>query len=365
MISKLRKNTMRFARKVYDKLPGTLQASIYRQVLLKRIDKDQLPSLYLETTSACNLNCVMCPTQRPIAKKHKTDGYMDFELFRKLVDEYAEKAPSGSISLHKDGEPLLHPEILKFIEYASSKHNNVILVTNSTLLDDEMSTQILKTNLQNIRFSIDGFDEKTFNKIRVQSPNNPYADSRIAVDYPNVLRNVMRFCELRDELGNDNIRIGVRCTSFGPTKEQISDYKEFWKSKVDFVDIVDLLTWSGTVQGDDEQDERSPCLNLWGHMVVNWDGTMGACCTYVDTNGDKKGILGDLNYSTLEESWQGMKIQELRLAHLDNEISDIAPYCVGCKDWETTSPPSNVLWNQSLTTHLKEKVYKETPALKK
>ncbi len=40
-------------------------------------------TIYLETTSACNLNCVMCTAQRPATKSIKPSGYMDLGLFKR------------------------------------------------------------------------------------------------------------------------------------------------------------------------------------------------------------------------------------------------------------------------------------------
>jgi uncharacterized Fe-S cluster-containing radical SAM superfamily protein len=151
----LRSTGRRLKKLIYPYLPATLKGEYesYRFAQRTRVPN----TVYLETTSACNLNCVMCAAQRHATKAIKPSGYMDLSLFKRLVDEIARDLPSIEyVYLHKDGEPLLHPDIVEMIQYASSRHPYVTLVTNATLLDERMARAILATPLQKIRFSVDG-----------------------------------------------------------------------------------------------------------------------------------------------------------------------------------------------------------------
>lgn len=247
LISYLKVNVIGAAKRLYKRSPAALQAVIYKRHLIDRFKNKNLPPVYLETTSACNLNCIMCPTQRPEAKKFKKDGFMDFTVVRRLIDEVAAENPLTEVLLHKDGEPLLHPQIVNIIGYASSRLYNVSLATNATLLDEKMSKAILLTRLHTIRFSIDGLSKETFEKIRRQSNDNPYADPEIPVDYESVIGNIRRFCELRKAQGKYSLRVGVRTTDFKATQKELADYKSYWKKHVDFVEDAELLSWCGEV----------------------------------------------------------------------------------------------------------------------
>jgi hypothetical protein len=66
--------------------------------------------------------------------KHKKQGFMKSNLFRSLAEQIASGNPYAAVRLQKDGESLLHPEIIEFIDYASSQPHDVLLVTNGTLL---------------------------------------------------------------------------------------------------------------------------------------------------------------------------------------------------------------------------------------
>ncbi len=303
--------------------------------LIDRVRYKRLPSVvYLETTSACNLNCIICAGQHPSVKRFKENGFMNKFLFRRLIDELASKNPLTNVRLHKDGEPLLHPEIIDFIDYASSRLQNVTLVTNGTLLNDEMARAILGTQLHNIRFSIDGISKQTFEKVRRQKKDNVYADSRIAVDYESVLNNIQHFFKIKKALGKDSPRVGVRITNFKATQHEIDDYTLYWKEHVDFIEVAPLLSWSGQVtQEKDNSSHRFPCPFLWDHIVVNWDGALAPCSIYVDSKGDGKGILANVNTKSLEEAFYSPRMQRLRLAHLDNDLDEVAPFCILCSDW--------------------------------
>jgi len=347
----IKRNILNFAKEWVDK-SGILQ-KIRGARLKKHILNNQFPyKAFLETTNACNLNCAMCPTQRPQVKKYKRDGFMDKELFHRLIDEIASINPWMEVRLHKDGEPLLHPEIIEFIEYASSLLNNVNLVTNSTLLNEDMSHAILSTPLQNIRFSVDGATKLTFGKIRGQLGENPYRDERVSVEYDSVKNNILLFCSLRKLLRKRSPRTVVRVTDFGMNRKELDSFISYWKQYVDFVQVDPMLSWSGgqISAKADTQLKRYPCINPWIQLVVNWDGTMAPCCVYVDTSGDKKGSMFNLEKSNIRTAWKSPSIEKLRSALLKNDLDVIAPYCVHCDDWQHFSPPE--MWSEKLISRL-------------
>ena len=83
-------------------------------------------NVYVEITKACNLKCKFCPSQ--YNNSHK---YLSFDEFKHIIDEI--KDSTNGIYLHVLGEPLLHPELFDFIDYAS-KYLKVSLTTNGHLI---------------------------------------------------------------------------------------------------------------------------------------------------------------------------------------------------------------------------------------
>lgn len=72
--------------------------------------------LWVELTSYCNYKCVMCPN-KDLKKEDK--GFMEIELFKKIVDEAQDFI--FDINLAHRGESMLHPQLIEAIEYAKKK----------------------------------------------------------------------------------------------------------------------------------------------------------------------------------------------------------------------------------------------------
>jgi uncharacterized Fe-S cluster-containing radical SAM superfamily protein len=323
---------------IYPHVPSAIRARVASYRFGRRY---QLPNtIYLETTSACNLNCVMCAAQRPATKRIKPSGYMDLGLFKRLIDEIVRDVPSlVSVYLHKDGEPLIHPDIVEMIDYASSRHGNVTLVTNATLLDDRLSRAILATKLQNIRFSVDGLTQATFEKVRIQLPSNEFAHMAIPVGFDAVMGVIERFLALRAATGNRTLSVGMRTTDFKPTAGEIDSYRAHWMKKVEFVDVAELISWTGEIRKEDEA-RREPCMSPWSSLVVSWDGALVPCCTYIDGTGHGKGRLFDLASGSLRDALKAERRKALMRAHLDSDLQTEAPYCVPCRDWRGVPIPT-------------------------
>jgi radical SAM protein with 4Fe4S-binding SPASM domain len=105
----------------------------------------------IEITTYCNLKCQFCAR----AQMQKSNHQMSFALFRNIL---AVLPNTYKIVLVGLGEPLMHPQIIDFIQYAKSLKKKVGLVTNAMLLTPEITTRLLEAGLDSIAFSLDGSD---------------------------------------------------------------------------------------------------------------------------------------------------------------------------------------------------------------
>ena len=119
--------------------------------------------LNIEPTNYCNLSCSMCPRElnRPF-------GYMDINLFQKVVDESILYGRRLIITINKDGEPLLHPELPQMIRYAKDKKAayKINFYTNGILLTEAKSIELIKSGLDTVHISIDAFTKETYKKVK-------------------------------------------------------------------------------------------------------------------------------------------------------------------------------------------------------
>ena len=138
--------------------------------------------IYIEITNACNLNCPFC-----IKNKRKIN-YITLDNYKFIINKI--KSHTKEIYLHILGEPLLHPNIIEFIEYAKKQDLLVNITTNGYLINNindnknihrlnislhsynEIYKLDIDTYLNNIFNTIDKIKDKTFISLRLWVGNN-------------------------------------------------------------------------------------------------------------------------------------------------------------------------------------------------
>src|SRR5574344_2811160 len=87
-----------------------------------------MKKIYINITNSCDMRCPFCC----MSSSPDKNSYMKFDVFKKIVDDNKE----GTIFQLEGGEPLLHKDLLLFIEYIGSLGGNtsIVIDTNSTLL---------------------------------------------------------------------------------------------------------------------------------------------------------------------------------------------------------------------------------------
>lgn len=106
--------------------------------------------VYLEITNICNRSCSFCP---------KTDRMPEFMPFERFCMLCAKLRPfTDYLYFHVMGEPLLHPELKRFLSYAEKLGFQVILTTNGTLLQEKKETLLDAACLRKIHISLHSFE---------------------------------------------------------------------------------------------------------------------------------------------------------------------------------------------------------------
>jgi len=111
----------------------------------------------IELTSRCNNKCQMCPYR--LGGENPDLGDMDFELFKKIVDEN----PSDEICLFNRGEPFLYPKIYEAIKYVCAKGQKAIVSTNGILIDPIRYERSI--DRASLVISLPAGDRETYKKI--------------------------------------------------------------------------------------------------------------------------------------------------------------------------------------------------------
>jgi len=277
----------------------------------------------IEISSACNLKCPMCYTITDEFKEKVKVGMMDFELFKKLVDECA-KYNTYSIRISLRGESFIHKDVFEMIKYAKDAGiKEVSSLTHGGMLDEEKFRKLIQVGLDWLTISFDGTGE-TYNKIR--APNK----------YDEQVAKIKRFHEIKKELRITKPIIKVQ-TILPAISENPKEFYDTFEPIVDQIGANPLIDYSHKVD-DIEYIENFTCPVLWQRLVIGSDGQVLLCSM------DEYGlvIVGDVNKESIYNIWHGKKLREAREIHLKKMgVEKVAPckFCV----YPRKTEPSNVL----------------------
>jgi hypothetical protein len=131
-------------------------------------DAGPLPSrLYIECTAACNISCsqACCAPETGITRTRQA-GMLDFELFRRVVDE---AGPSlVRIDFFNYGEAFLHKRAVEMCEYIKSRFPQIYLYTstNGLALSEDQARRLVHSGIDEVTFSIDGATPESYVRYR-------------------------------------------------------------------------------------------------------------------------------------------------------------------------------------------------------
>ncbi len=293
---------------------GRLRAFFFRS----RLPVSFPLTLSIEPTSRCNLSCVTCPP------KHRAGGDMEWDLFRSLIDQSAEAGRRLMITLHKDGEPTLHPDLPRMVRYVKERRaaRLVTFNTNGVALEKALSRELVLAGLDEIIVSLDTVDAST------------YRDLKGTDAFGRVTANVDSLMETRRLLRRSNPTVKVQIlANLHALDGTLPEFLRQWKGRVDAVRVDRFTTWGGAVRPDlgkaSASPRRYPCQYLWYTMAVNRDGAVSRCVY----DWQIEDPVGDAAVESLRDIWNGEGMQRLREAHLSGEYPGV---CSGCLNWVET-----------------------------
>jgi len=140
--------------------------------------------LYIDVVNSCNSNCQLCPTG--VGYAHPL-GMMTFDSFTTLIDRVEPKI--WFVGLHSWGEPTLHPDLVKMVEYCSSKGIMTSISSNVHIYKEEVYEGLFRARLSHLSMSLHGLSQESYEAYR---PGMKFEPNR---------RNLQEITELRDRLG--------------------------------------------------------------------------------------------------------------------------------------------------------------------
>ena len=254
--------------------------------------------IYIEITNNCNLNCSFC------SKVTKPRKFMTINEFKEVLEKI--KDYTDYIYLHIKGEPLLHPNIIDFINLANTYNLKVNLTTNGTLFSKYSKLLGKCNNLNKINFSL-------------HSENN----------IPNYLESIF---DCVKNLGNKTVIYRLWTLNNNELDEKstiiVDKIKEYYKLSTETVNKIikeNNIKIGNNIYIDKNNEFEWPhisnyksdgyCYALKSQLAILVDGTVVPCC--LDSSGvielgniykqELNTIIKSNRYEKLQKSFQNRK----------------------------------------------------------
>lgn len=259
----------------------------------------------------CQLNCPSCPTARGEIDKKIGSGFLKFEDFKKIVNDYLWIC---NIELSNWGEIFLNPDLLKIIKYAYKK--NIILQAgngvNLNTASDEVLEALVKYKFKQMMCSIDGVSQETYSIYRRKG------------DFEKVIKHIKKINYYKSKYKSEFPLLTWQFIAFGHNEHEIQaarqmakDLNMFFYLKLSWADLytetfspikdknlVRKETGLGVSSRREYLEKTGKeymdriCMQLWRQPQINFDGkVLGCCVNYWGDFGNafKDGLVEALN----------------------------------------------------------------------
>lgn len=321
-----------------------------------RLTADASPTVAnIEITTRCNLGCPACARTQLKVKSR----FMSRDDFTRALEHLPHAYRIVLVGL---GEPLMHPEVVDFIELAVAAGRRVGLVTNAMLLDADLAEALCRSGLSAITFSLDAVDQAVADRIRTGS------------DMARISENIGTFGAIRRRLGTA-IGTSAFTALTADTVDEFEAIVDFAADhELDALMVSDLnfpANQARALHGSLSQEQRATirralkhavarrlpvlsvhgleefaldrqyldylvprgkhiaaratrhthCLSPWQSIPVNVDGNLTICDCQPDT------VIGDIHHDSVSAWWNGDEMLEHRRRMLGDNPPEA---CLAC-----------------------------------
>lgn len=258
----------------------------------------------------CNMSCTFCPRDEPVLKAMGAEDLlnrgtkMPLEAFKKVIDE-GERHGLRAINLGATAEPLIHSDVVEMVRYARQRGVfDIRMITNGLLLKEKMIRRLYEAGLTYLGVSVDAWNPETYRKVRKNDLSKVVSHAQLAM-------------QIRREMGLKFPRIRVSFVNSPEAKSEFSEFLEFWKSRVDFVELQDYDDFISP-----PSNFHFTCTEPYRRLMVWASGIVG-CIAWTA----ERYPYGHLHGQSIKECWDSVAAQDLRESFKTKSYN---PMCMGC-----------------------------------
>ena len=270
----------------------------------------------LELSSHCNMKCSYCYHSQKEVPFQK--GFMSLQTASKILKEAHENKVS-SIKFVWKGEQTLNPNFYQIAKIAKD-YNFMERIINSNFKFGHEKNDIFNglCCMTKVKVSFDSFIEEVF-------------EQRDKGSHALILSNIDKFYAIKPK-GTELVIQAVR-TKRNEHEDIEGAVKKRWPgSSVSIRDVVSGRKEENITDLEIKEKPigRIPCRQAFARLIFNHKGQAFPCCPDIK----EKLVLGDINFQTIEEIWNGPLAQSLRLS-LSHGVAFKKEPCQSCSSFES------------------------------
>ncbi len=281
----------------------------------------------IEITTGCNLRCKHC------FQGDYQEKFMPLEKFKHIVDILAQNYVY-EINL-VGGEIFYHKDIMSMLRYAASKGMAITIVTNATLITDEMIDQLSKVDYLYVLISLDG-NKKIHNYIRGQGTYDRVVNTAAKVkkmgintEFLFTLNSVNIMCYREVIELSKQLDIPINFNLFKPF-DKLNHQELVISPELFFEAIEELLTLrvkkgykiglsnAAIVARALGLPDKNECTASLSGVVINTDGQMLICPYLVECGFHKKEDLPEFNENFIKIWNESELFKKFRTGNMRN-----------------------------------------------
>ncbi len=322
-------------------------------ILTRRVFTGPL-KVMISITNNCDMHCVMCGYHSLyLSKKTRQIQQISLEKFSELIKEL-KKIRTSTVVITAEGEPFMHPDILKLIEEVRNNSLEVEIMTNAYYLNKEKIKFLIDVGVKKLIVGLHCAEVKTFQKIRPLKNEQDFRkiidnlylikalrrNNRPALFISNVIsglnyNNISEMFNLAKKVDADKIIFKPVCLTPEPTMDYVPPENEAFKdvlrvcaSQIDIpndiseFDIPNNLrgylksikygekiiagTSVKTIHDNKPKKSLNLCYIPWVNSAIASSGNVLGC-VYSHANS-----LGEIYKSSFVDIWFGEKYNSFR-----------------------------------------------------